>query len=94
MTTIRLLITKEYAERRHCSPRTIERERTAGTGCSYVKIGRLVLYRETDVEAFIEAHLRRSTSEPDTPTGVRRVARSRRVVDRPLLGQKLHKPVA
>jgi len=68
-TPTRLLTTKERAARERRSERTIQRERAAGTGCPYVKIGRLVLYREDDVDAFIKAHLRRSTSEPDALSG-------------------------
>jgi len=59
-----LLIQREYARIRRCSERTIERERSAGTGCPYVKIGRAVRYRRGDIKAYIEGHVRRSTSEP------------------------------
>jgi hypothetical protein len=59
-----LLTQDEYAEVRRCSTRTIERERTNGTGCQHVKIGRSVRYRRNDVLDFIERHLRCSTSEP------------------------------
>jgi hypothetical protein len=58
------LLQDEYAALRRCSERTIERERSAGTGCPYVKIGRAVRYRRRDVLDFIEQHIRRSTSEP------------------------------
>lgn len=66
MATVQLITTDEYAAIRHCSPRTIERERAAGTGCRYIKIGRLVLYRVSDVEEFLNAHVRHNTSEPET----------------------------
>ena len=58
-----LLTQLEYANLRRCSERTIERERASGTGCRYIKIGRSVRYRRTDVLDFIEAHARQSTSE-------------------------------
>ena len=60
-----LLLTQgEYAEIRHCSERTIERERSLGEGCRYIKIGRSVRYRRRDILDFIERHARQSTSEP------------------------------
>src|SRR5271167_3473737 len=62
-----LLNPGEYAEIRHCSERTIERERAAGTGCKFIKIGRAVRYRQRDILDFIERHARQSTSE--NPTG-------------------------
>jgi len=58
-----LLTQGEYARLRRCSERTIERERTSGDGCKYIKIGRSVRYRQTDVFNFIEAHVCQSTSE-------------------------------
>jgi hypothetical protein len=59
-----LLTQREYANLRRCSERTIERERAWGTGCRYIKIGRSVRYKRTDVLDFIETHVRHSTSEP------------------------------
>jgi hypothetical protein len=58
------LTTPEYADMRRCSARTIERERSTGSGCPYVKIGRAVRYGRRDVLAYIERHRRSSTSEP------------------------------
>lgn len=58
-----LLTQLEYANLRRCSERTVERERSSGTGCPYVKIGRAVRYRRRDILDFIEEHLRQSTSE-------------------------------
>jgi Helix-turn-helix domain len=61
-----LLTGPEYARMRRCSVRTVERERGAGTGCRFIKIGRAVRYRRRDVLDFIEGHTRQSTSEkPD-----------------------------
>lgn len=60
-----LLDQSEYADIRHCSERTIERERTAGTGCKFIKIGRTVRYRRRDILEFIDRHARQSTSEKE-----------------------------
>ena len=54
----------EYARFRRCSTKTLERERVAGTGCPYIRVGGRVLYRRGDIEAFLAARVRRSTSEP------------------------------
>jgi hypothetical protein len=59
-----LLTGVEYARLRRCSIRTIERERSAGTGCRYIKLGRSVRYKRSDVVEFIEQNARHSTSEP------------------------------
>jgi len=58
-----LLIGEEYARLRRCSVRTIERERSTGQGCKYIKLGRAVRYRRRDVLDFIERNARQSTSE-------------------------------
>jgi hypothetical protein len=58
-----LLTGQEYARERKCSLRTIERERTSGSGCRFIKIGRSVRYRWRDVLAFVEQHLRQNTSQ-------------------------------
>lgn len=39
--------------------------RHAGTGPQYMKLGRLIRYRKTDVIAFLDASLRTSTSQAD-----------------------------
>jgi hypothetical protein len=58
-----LLTGPEYAQIRRCSVRTIERERSTGTGCKFVKLGRAVRYQRSDILNFIEQHARLSTSE-------------------------------
>jgi Helix-turn-helix domain len=58
-----LLTTEDYARVRRCSPRTVERERTSGAGCKFIKIGRGVRYRRRDVFDFIERHLRQNISQ-------------------------------
>jgi hypothetical protein len=37
--------------------------RLKGNGPRYVKVGRKVLYRPADVEAWLDEHIRRSTSD-------------------------------
>lgn len=59
-----LLTGQEYARVRRCSLRTVERERSTGGGCRYIKIGRAVRYKRRDVLDFIECNARHSTSEP------------------------------
>ena len=41
---------------RDCSLATLERDRWAGGGIRYVKMGRLVRYRKSDIHAWLEAH--------------------------------------
>lgn len=57
------LTQSEAAEFLRLSPRTLERKRLDGTGPRFVKAGRRVLYRRTDIEAWTEAHTYASTSE-------------------------------
>ncbi len=49
------------------SERTLERLRVRGTGPRFVKAGRLVRYREADLEAWTMARVRSSTSEGARP---------------------------
>jgi predicted DNA-binding transcriptional regulator AlpA len=45
---------------------TLQKDRVAGTGIPWVRVGRLVRYRESDVAAWLSAlAMHRSTSEPD-----------------------------
>ncbi len=49
---------------RDCSPATMERDRWQGGGIPFIKIGRAVKYRKTDVLAWLEKHqAQNSTSE-------------------------------
>lgn len=41
---------------RDCSLATLERDRWAGTGVPFVKMGRLVRYRKADVQTWLEKH--------------------------------------
>lgn len=56
----------EAADLLRVSPRTLERYRVAGTGPRFVKLGRRVLYRASDLEAWAAANTFASTSEVDT----------------------------
>jgi len=58
-----LLTQEDAAQRLGISPRSLERHRVAGTGPRFCKLGRLVKYRKCDLEAWIEASVRSSTSE-------------------------------
>ena len=44
------------------SSRTLQRWRLEGVGPTYVKLGRLVRYRQTDLDAFLEERACSSTS--------------------------------
>ena len=48
------------------STRTLQRWRLEGVGPTYVKLGRLVRYRQTDLDAFLEERTRTSTSMEST----------------------------
>ena len=48
---------------------TLQKDRVAGTGISFVRVGRLVRYRPEDVAAWLASlPSYRSTSEPQPPT--------------------------
>jgi len=47
---------------------TLQQDRVSGVGIPFVRVGRLVRYKQTDVTAFLDALPRhRSTSEPVEP---------------------------
>lgn len=48
------------------SERTLERWRVEGSGPAYLKAGRRVLYLQSDIEEWLEASRRNSTSEKIT----------------------------
>jgi len=58
-----LLDQGEAAKRLRLSERTLERLRLSGGGPCFVKAGRSVRYRETDLEAWIAARIVGSTSD-------------------------------
>jgi excisionase family DNA binding protein len=51
-----ILTPHELAALVHASPRTIIRWRSEGTGPTYVRAGRRVLYRRRDVVEWLERH--------------------------------------
>ena len=55
---------KTVAALRHCSNATLERDRWAGTGIPFIKIGRQVRYNKRDILEFFSKHkLMHSTSD-------------------------------
>lgn len=59
----RFVRTTEAARLLGLSPRTLEKHRCDGTGPIYHKLGGRVVYIMTDLQAWIEAAARHSTSE-------------------------------
>jgi len=59
------LTQKELAAYLHLSERTLERHRVCGTGPRFLKLGRRVVYRRQDIEAWAAAHTVSSTSEAE-----------------------------
>ena len=60
----KLLTEKEAARVTGLSPAWFQRKRWAGDGPPFVKFGHAVRYKESDLEAWIDAHAgRRSTSD-------------------------------
>jgi len=60
--SLHLLTTTEAAEILRISPRTLERLRQTGTGPLYRKIGRRVVYRESDLAGWLDDSTFSSTS--------------------------------
>ena len=58
-----LLSVEQTTERLGIPKATMAKMRWAGSGPKFVKIGRKVYYRVSDIEAWIEAQTRSSTSE-------------------------------
>jgi predicted DNA-binding transcriptional regulator AlpA len=59
-----LLTTREAAALLRLSERTLERQRTAGTGPKFRKFCKAIRYCRRDILEFIERAARESTSEP------------------------------
>lgn len=53
------------AQRLNVSVKTLQRWRWIGYGPPFIKIGRAVRYRDSDVEAFVQASRRTSTTSVD-----------------------------
>jgi predicted site-specific integrase-resolvase len=65
----RLMTPTELANAYRIPTATAAKWRWAGTGPAFVKFGSRVLYRESDVEAWIAANLRTSTAANDPTNG-------------------------
>lgn len=57
------LTTRQAAAIVGLKPNTLEIWRLRGTGPKYIKFGRAVRYRQSDLETYIEAQTRQSTSQ-------------------------------
>jgi len=60
--TDRLLTEQELAQRQGRAVKTLQNDRVFGRGVPFVKLGRSVRYRLSDVLAYEDAHLCNSTS--------------------------------
>jgi hypothetical protein len=58
-----LLNTRQAAERCCLSPRTLEKRRVTGGGPLFIRLGGAVRYRLEDLDSWIAANRRRSTSD-------------------------------
>lgn len=59
-----LVTTKEAAKRLGgIKPKTLEMWRVSGKGPRFIKVGRLVRYTVNDLDAYLSAHTRQSTSQ-------------------------------
>lgn len=58
-----LLNQRQAAAKLGLSVRTMERHRVAGTGPRYIRMGRLVRFRPSDLAAWVDASARNSTSD-------------------------------
>lgn len=54
----KLLNQSEFCEQTGVAPATAEKWRWLGKGPCFVKIGRLVKYRQSDIDEWIEANMR------------------------------------
>ncbi|NJL27402.1 MAG: helix-turn-helix domain-containing protein [Thermoanaerobaculia bacterium] len=60
-----LLTSVEAARHLGFSPRTLENWRLSGAGPAYLRVSaRCVRYRQSDLDAWVQQKLRRSTSDP------------------------------
>jgi hypothetical protein len=59
-----LLTTQDAAQYLHVSPRTLEKWRTAGGGPRYRKLVHRVVYTQHDLDTWVDAQTRTSTSDP------------------------------
>jgi len=59
----RMIDEKEAGEYLGCSVAALQKWRLLGKGPAYVKVGRLVRYREADLVAFLDANCVQPTQE-------------------------------
>lgn len=59
----------EAAEVLRLSERTLEKQRLDGTGPKFVKAGRRVLYRDSDIEVWLAERTFQSTTEAEAARG-------------------------
>ncbi len=64
-----LLTEQDVAALTRLSTRTLERRRLDGTGPTFIKLGRRVVYRRQDVDSWIEQNRFASTSEAEVRHG-------------------------
>jgi predicted DNA-binding transcriptional regulator AlpA len=60
---VELLTTDKAAEYIGVTKKTMEWWRFTGAGPDFVKMSRLVRYRKKDIDAWVEARIRKSTSD-------------------------------
>lgn len=72
----RFVRTVEAARLLGLSPRTLEKHRCDGTGPIYRKLGGRVVYTVADIQLWIEAAARQSTSEAAVPRSLKAPATS------------------
>jgi predicted DNA-binding transcriptional regulator AlpA len=63
MSAHEFLDVDQAAEYLKVSASNLNKRRVAGTGPRYSKLGRRVIYRRTDLDAWISANMRGSTSD-------------------------------
>ena len=69
MTGDRFLTQAEVANMLGISTRVLERQRVSGGGIFFVKIGRCVRYRQSDIHAWIEQNRHPHTSHYEKAAG-------------------------
>lgn len=79
----RLLLAKEVAKYLCLSTKTLEKYRYQGRGPAYISVGgrSKILYRRSDVDAWIGAHLQTSTAQ-NKPLLTQCLPRQRRLIPR------------
>jgi excisionase family DNA binding protein len=63
-----LLTVPEAAEYLRCSKSSLNKWRVSGRGPAFAYVGTLVRYRRADLQAYVAARVRASTSETQTAT--------------------------